>query len=369
MSDVILKCAAVLCFIMAGIPLSASETRSLPESPDSMYRKATMVYMNEKISGDVVFADSRTEEEKNTISETGSAPMEVILFSAGHGLPAETSWAIIRELSLHSASGIVIAPASDTPADGDAGKEILFMELAAACLNEAGISIQGLESGRSGCTEIFFDGKKYMPSETSRTCTVAAGGWSHGALLSRRIASRWQKSVTSLFQMAPAGYTDWGNRSCCGPLWLAAAFSKEGICTACTFSEPAAVFNVSLGMTESICLDSCRSCSPVRPWINVQDCALQADDSDFPVPDLKYLAVILGADDSLFSGEKLAGTKDKWKASAEEQEKFFSTYYPSAAAAGTECTLMIEEGRHSGPLSRPEKWTESALKAIRQYRD
>jgi pimeloyl-ACP methyl ester carboxylesterase len=363
-------------FTINGYP---AEPRPVPPQPET--GSFNVKFNGDSIKGQYLILDFRSDEEKNS----GVIDGDPILFLHGHSQRPEDGYPLTSKLASLSRSGVVVIPVCDTPYGrdpawrGDRGKDVILMAMARELLGKCGLAVQNYAPLTD--MEVLLDDKPVTVPESAVSSRITVMGWSHGALLSRRIAHAYTDSVTSLVQMAPAGYVQWGGENCTGPACLLTRFSMEGVCIGGGIfrGEAAHIFDSGFGVTKGISGDTFRSCTscisgnfhPAKPFrmnLDTKGCSAYANDENLPVPDLKYITVIFARDDSLFQAEKHAGIKNGKKPTPRETEAFWSKFYPSAVASGTELTLAVLPGNHIGPIVHGSRYAELALRSAGQKR-
>lgn len=377
-------CLCVLCCIVSA-PLMAGSERSLPGKPE--VKKLKIRFNGDYLKAPYLLLDARSDEEKAANMEEGSLAGSVILFIHGHNQRPDNGYNFARKLALQSKSGIVVIPVTDTPFGkkkewrGDKGKEVILMEITRYLLNRLSVSVEGYKPITDIPVTIDPIEKPGLEEKTV-PARIAVVGWSHGSLLSRRIASSYPDSVVALAQTAPAGFDHWGENACVAPSCLLTAFNWEGarILYGIFRGEGKHVFDSTSGIVRGQAADSFRSCGsclygnfhiakPFRAYKDLQECALYADNTNFPVNNVKHIAVVFGDNDSLFEYDDDGGIKNPNDVKKEEFEAFFTRYYPGAVESGCRCTLEVLPGNHIGPLVHADKWAKAVLKGIDQMKE
>jgi len=365
-------------------PAVSATGRIIPSLPE--VEAFTIEFNGDSIKGFCLVLDFRTDEEKKADLENKSTAGDVIIFIHGHAQRPDDGYALTSKLTAWSKSGIVIIPVCDTPYGkkiewrGDMGKDVILMEIARYELAKLQISVKNFKAVTDMPVRI--DGQKLTePASGSIQTELALVGWSHGALLARRMAYAYSGSVNSITQMTPAGFTYWGGEYCTGPACLASNFQMESACIGLGVfrGEFSHITDAGWGVTKGLFGDTGRSCSscisgnfsffkPFRGYTDVRGCALYADDSLFPLPDIRYITVIFAVDDSLFEYADHGGIKDPVNVTREESERFFEKFYPASVKSGAKCTLATLPGNHIGPIVHSDLFAEMTLTTIGQKR-
>lgn len=371
-------CLVMILLIMPVTLLAAA--RSLDEKP--RVKALTVRFNGDYLKALYLYLDARTPEEKIEDEKNKRLKGPVIVFFHGHSQRPGDGYNFTRELALRSRSGIVIVPVCDTPFGrdgklrGDEGKDVILMEIVRRLLEKNDISIEGYAP--DAVMPVIIDScTKKKEGQDMTAAKLAVVGWSHGALLARRMAGRYPEAIPALGQMAPAGYREWGGYSCVAPGCLLASFSWEGmrVGTGIFRGEGDHIWDSSSGIIKGQAGDNFRSCSSCisgnfhvgkafRAYRDLQECTRYATDADRPVGGVRSIVVIFGDNDSLFRYDKLAGVKNPGNVTTEEQEAFFSRFYPGSVKAGARCRLLVLPGNHIGPLVHNEKWVEAVLDGI-----
>lgn len=330
------------------------------------------------------FFDARSDIEKKENSSSGQLSGAAIIFFHGHAQRPDNADEFITRLVCDSKSGILIIPVCDTPYGsdpawrGDSGKDAILMEVSRLVLGKHGISIQNYTPLASPKIEIGDADKINIRGEI--TAPVLSIGYSHGAILARRCASKYPASVEGLVQICPAGYIHWGDNSCLTGPKLFASFSWESmrIGTGYFKGEGIEVTSAGLGIVRGVggdCLRSAGSCAlggfnplkAARPMRDIKECATYLDDSNFPVGHLKSITVLFGENDSLFP-YRAAGIANPKSVSPEEAGRFFEKFYPSALKNGANLSLRVLPGNHIGLQIYPTEYVATALSCAGEER-
>lgn len=373
---------SILIITMHGSSAFSETQRDVPDQP--RVEDFRIEFNGDSLKGFCLVLDFRTPEEKAADLERKSPAGDIILFLHGHAQRPGDGYELTSKLAARSKSGIVIIPVCDTPFGkksewrGDRGKDVILMEIARYVLAGMQISVKNFRPVTDMIVKINGQAAGELPPGIIQS-ELAAAGWSHGALLSRRLAHAYPDSINSLVQLAPAGFTDWGGEYCTGPACLLTGFNIESACISLGIfrGELPYIASASWGITRGLFGDTGRSCTscisgnfsclkPFRGYKDLKDCSYYADDSDLPLPGIRYITVIFGADDSLFEHDDHGGIKDPSNVTREETERFFEKFYPSAVKAGAKCTLAALPGNHLGPIINSDRFAEMALASIDQ---
>ncbi|NLV68742.1 MAG: hypothetical protein GXY14_13815 [Spirochaetes bacterium] len=377
----------LLAMLICGMnpsPLLTANNRDIPEQP--AVTEFTIGFNGDSLRGFCLVLDFRTGDEKASDLENRKTAGDVIVFIHGHSQRADDGYPLTSKLAAMSKSGIVIIPVCDTPFGkesswrGDRGKEVILMEMVRHQLAQMNIAVKNHIAITDMPVSINGQAVK-NPAQDSIQAELAMAGWSHGALLSRRLAHAYPGCVTSLVQMAPAGFAYWGGEYCTGPACLTTSFGCESACIGLGVfrGEFAHITDAGCGMAKGLFGDTGRSCSSCisgnfsvfklfRSYRDVSDCSLYADDTFFPLPGIKNITVIFAAGDTLFEYDDHGGIKDPAEVTPGEGERFFEKYYPSSVKGGAKCTLAVLPGSHIGPIVHSERFAETALSSIGQRR-
>lgn len=376
--------AAMLICGMRPSPLFTANNRDIPEQP--AVTEFTVRFNGDSLKGFCLVLDFRTGDERASDLENRKIAGDLIVFIHGHSQRADDGYPLTSKLAAMSKSGIVIIPICDTPFGkdsswrGDRGKEVILMEIVRHQLAQMNIAVKNHIAITDMPVTINGQAVKNPPQDSIQA-ELAMVGWSHGALLSRRLAHAYPGCVTTLVQMAPAGFTRWGGEYCTGPACLNANFGYESACISLGVfrGEFTHIADSGCGMARGLLGDAGRSCSSCisgnfsffklfRTHKDVMDCSLYADDTLFPLPGIKNITVIFAASDRLFKYDDHAGIKDPAEVTIGESERFFEKYYPSSVKAGAKCTLTVLPGNHIGPIVHSDRYAETALLSIDQRR-
>jgi hypothetical protein len=360
--------------------------RKIPQKPD--IRKWQIQFNQEKISSYAVVYDVRTPEEKRQHLTQGRVNGNVILLIHGQQQRPLIAYEFVSKLALNSKSGIVVVPVVDTPYGkdpywrGDLGKTVILMEMTRHLLAPDGIRLEGY----SKITEmpVMIDNQESKESNTDHylpiTSKLTIMGWSHGGLLSRRIASAYPGTIIGLAQITPAGYIHWGFTRVDKTSCLLTYFFVEcgniakGIFTGEFFKVIEAAWGLSSGTfgdalrSPSTCLTShFHILKPFRPIRDMRDCTVLADHTVAPVSHLKHIVVMFGASDFVFHPTNACLPGDAFEITDEHRNMFWKKYFKSTDPNHTRRTVTILPGNHIGPMAYPDIYMRTALIETGQY--
>lgn len=363
-----------ILIIICLIPLTALAKRAVPTK--SIVQSVTIAFNGEKIKGFYCLIDARSDEEKNLNLKNQKLNGSVIAFIQGHAQRPDDAYAFSSQLALQSKSGIVIVPVCDTPYGkdatlrGDNGKDVILYAMIKYALMYLNV---GIDSSEIKDVLITINGndlaKLHQDNYISSSLTVI--GWSHGALIARRLASKYS-AIKNLVQICPAGFSDWPNTSCLGTCCIVSAFSWEGmrISTEIFKGHAREVFKASFGITKGLFGDSYRSCGSClygnvtvckafRAYKDINDATIFGTDDNFPIKKLSAIVVIFGKDDSLFKYEKIV--RYNTTESPKHVEQFWTRFYPEAVANNIRLNMFILPGKHIAPAIYSQEYAFYAL--------
>ncbi len=371
-----------IIMLLVNIPLFAADR---PPRPFSESGANSIRFNGDWLKSYYKFFDARSDAEKKENAQSGRLSGAAIIFFHGHAQRPDNADEFITNLVRNSKSGVLIIPVCDTPYGsdpawrGDAGKDVILMEVARRVFSKHGIALQNYCALASPKVEILDSDITQAPNDI--ITPVLAMGYSHGAILARRCASRYPTTVESLVQICPAGYIHWGDNSCLTGPKLFASFSWESmrIGTGYFKGEGMEVTSAGWGIVRGVggdCLRSAGSCAlgsfnPLkagRPLRDIKECAIYLDDTNFPVGHLKSITVLFGENDSLFP-YRTAGIADPKSVSPEEASRFFQKFYPSAMRNGAHLSLKVLPGNHIGLQIYPNEYVATALTSAGEGRD
>lgn len=351
-----------------------SNERFIPPKPDMKKFKAT--FNGETITGNYVFLDARSPEEKAADKARGSLKGPAMVFFQGHDQRPKDCYEFTKVLALKSLSGICIVPTCDTPYGddpawrGDRGKMVILMEAIRRLLDECGVSVEGF-SPITGMQSLI-NGNTLAPKPDNIPAKICSIGWSHGGILARELASNYPGAVIGLATVCAAGYKKWKN-----PGHLLARFTLEAINSGVqtlTGKSPSAIGS-AWGLTCGLAGDLSRSMADgiisgkptklARTYKDISDCARMLDESNAPVGGLKNIAVIFARDDTcIAAGDYGIGNLDH--PSDSDIESFWKRYYPSNTANKTTLAFRILPGMHTAPATHSRRYAETVLSALGQ---
>jgi len=353
------------------LPCYVYAQRNLPGKP--IVHSVTIEFNDEIIKGYFLLIDARTNEEKSQNMQKLALDGSVIVFLQGHAQRPDDAYKFTSQLAINSKSGIVVVPVCDTPYGtdpalrGDNGKMKILMELIRYALKYCNIDI----ANYSPDSIIKINGNQVPYDKNKILTTLTAVGWSHGALLARKISSKYG-SIKNLVQICPAGYIDWSKYGCMSNCCVVSAFYWESlrISTGIFKGNGNDILSAGWGITKGITGDSCRSCSTCinsnynifvlfRGYKDLSDVTDYETGNNYPIHNVSSITVIFGEDDSLFNANKILNSKNS--VNAEIMEKFFLTYYPEAGK-NTKLHLFILPGNHLGPVLNYKDYDFHTLK-------
>ena len=371
-----------LCFGFLRIPL-LSEERKMPPEPKVL--NFNVEFNSEPVRAYYMLIDARTTEEKELSIITKKIPGSIFVFFHGHGQRPENGYNLTANLALKSKSGLVLVPMCDTPYGekeewrGDNGKDIILMEVIRYILSTFGATLPEDKAGLDLKVKIKTKESYPQNKENLIPVNLIALGYSHGAILARRMASIYYKNFVGLGQMAPAGYEDWGS-GCLGASCLMLNFTGESVCISTEIFRGHAcdTVDLTLGISRGLVGDTLRSCPSClwgnfscfkffRGWKDIEDCTTFMDDKNFPLPFVKNVVVLFAKDDSVFEYDNV-GLSNPDHLQQPEKEKFWSTYYPGAVINGANLTLKILPGQHSGPINYYPEYVQALLSGTGQLK-
>lgn len=374
--------ALAVCAMGTAVRSGDARERTTPVSTESGV--LTVRFNGDAVTSHYRLFDARSAEEKERDIRTGRLAGSLAVFFHGHARRPDDADVFLGTLALRSKSGLVLVPVCDTPCGrnpllrGDAGKEVVLMEVVRQVLNKHGMSIHGYTP--AGGKEPVIDTADPQSAKNIPVSLLAVG-YSHGGILARTIASKHPYSVTGLAQICPAGYIQWGDNSCGATSCLATAFTWECIRIAGGYFDGNArqVHNAAWGGCRGFsgdCLRSWGSCltgntSPMcgtRIFRDMKECTGYLDDRAAPVPLLKSITVIFAEKDTLFRYWAM-GIEDPRTITREEAARFWTKYYPASLNNGSSLTLRVLPGNHIGLQLHPRAYVEAILGGSGQLQD
>ena len=328
--------------------------------------------------------DARSTEEKTRTAKEGKLDGSVTVFFHGHARRPDDADEFMSHFARRSRSGIIVIPVCDTPFGrdskwrGDDGKDVVLMEVTRHVLEHRGFSIHSYAPITEKSVSIKERETPSRPYHDPVSVSILAVGYSHGAILARRFASRYPSTVTGLAHITPAGYVNWGNGSCLSSGCLTTGFSLEsmrigmGIFTGDAGHVGRAAWGVIRGFSGD-CIRSYGSClygnpNPLktgRSYCDIRDCAQYIDDSNAPVTHIAAITVIFGQKDTLFNFRRM-GIITPGEITQKDEKKFWNTYYPSSAENGTKLTLKLLPGNHIGLQTHYREYVRTILESTGQ---
>ena len=304
MKNGIFMFVASLCLVPGS--LWSSEVRLIPEKPKTHCLKVT--FNGETISAYCLLIDARTEAEKEADVARGALNGSVLVFFQGHGQRPGDAYKFTSKLASGSASGIVVVPVIDTPYGkdpawrGDRGKDVVLMEIVRHMLAGLGMTVDGYQPLTDMPSAV--DGQSPAVPEKAIPVKLAAVGWSHGGILSRRMAHAYPQAFVGLGQVCPAGYKHWAFS---GSLIGRFGWEALHISTLVFRGHALDAMGCGWGVTRGIAGDLGRSIPKAaldlqpsklgRSWRDVRDCCLYCDDANLPLDSIRNIIVIFGRDD------------------------------------------------------------------------
>lgn len=376
--------SALLCLLVILPAAGASEARVKPDKFD--VQRVKIRFNDDYIGGDVLVIDTRTAAEKKRDSEARSLQGSVILFIQGHMQQPDDGLGFSTDLAMMSRSGIVVIPIMDTPYGrdkkwrGDRAKDVLLMELAQYALLQKDIHLEGYRriTEKKVAISPF---KKFKPASERTAAKVSVVGYSHGGIISRRLAHIYTDTIINLGQVCPAGYEKWGGRSFVGPVVGTTNFIGEGIqlgFKGIFRGNASHVFDAGCGFATGCTYDtfqSVPSCiygnfhmvKPFRWFRNGKDCMLYQTDKNFPVNSLQNITIIFGQEDTMFELDNM-GVKDIKNPTLKEKEAFWQKYYPGNVMKGSGLRLESYPGTHIGPYVHHKLYAKTILEGFKELR-
>lgn len=360
----------VLLFLPLGIFAS---DRPLLNKPAT--KKLTIEFNHEKLKGLYNFIDARSEAEKNADMEKGRLNGSVLVFLTGHAQRPADAFKFTNDLALKSRSGIVVVPVCDTPYGkeksirGDQGKTIVLMEMIRHILSAQGIKLDGYHP--ISHLPVHINKGKTEIDEGTITGNLTVIGWSHGCLLSRRLASAYPETIVGLGQTCPAGYKKWK----LGVFSLTGTFTIESLrISSMLFSKKAPdVMRAGFGITKGLAGDSFRGIASgilhikparmFRSFRDIKDCTLYGREENIPVKDIQNLVVIFAKKDSVMKARQTGVTSIK-APDEKEIRRFWETHYPEFTETNKNLTLKFLKGNHLAPIAYYDLYTSTILKHL-----
>lgn len=375
---------ALFLFVSAAGSAEALYKRMRPQKIN--IQSVKIRFNDDYIGGDVLVIDARTPREKKRDAENHTLGGSVILFIQGHMQQPDDGLGFSTDLAMMSRSGIVVIPVMDTPYGrdskwrGDSAKDVLLMELAQYALLQKDIHIDGYR--RITVKKVAISPfKKYKQEAERIPAKLSVVGYSHGGIISRRLAHLYPGIIVNLGQVCPAGYEKWGGRSCAAPIAGTTNIIGEGIqlgFKGIFHGNGSHVFDAGSGFAKGCTYDffqSVPSCiygnfhayKPFRWFRNGQDCTVYQTDKNYPVSALQNITVIFGQEDTMFELDNM-GVKDLKKPTLKEKEAFWQKYYPGNVMKGSGLRLESLPGTHIGPYVHHRLYAKTLLEGMKEMR-
>lgn len=354
---------------MTRLPLAKPETK-----------KVGIEFNGETITGLYNFIDARTGEEKSRDRERGMLAGAVIVFLTGHAQRPADAFKLANDLAVKSRSGIAVVPVCDTPYGmdgnwrGDRGKDVVLMEMVRFVLAARGITVPGYKPLTDMPVRI--NGQPMADGTGEIIARLVVTGWSHGGLLSRRMASAYPEAVDGMGQACPAGYKQWQWRF----VSLLAKFFGECLLIApMLFTRNAVdVTRASFGIVKGVAGDLSRAIISAirygapsrlfRIFKDLADCTLLGNDNSLPLGEIKNVVVIFAKKDSVIQPGH-TGVTDPDNPAASEIKQFWRRFYFSLADKGITRKLMFLPGNHLAPIPYHDLYSSILLKHLGQLKD
>jgi pimeloyl-ACP methyl ester carboxylesterase len=353
---------------------AASAQRSVPNTPQTACVKIT--FNRESINAYYLFIDARTEQERQRDNESGTLCGPPVVFFQGHAQRPSDAYAFTSSLARMSKSGIVIVPVCDTPYGkddawrGDAGKEVILMELVRWVLASRGIQVQGYSP--LSADEVLIDGFPAGDRKGMVPASLLSVGWSHGGILARRFAHAYPGSVTGLAQVCPAGYKHWGTMK------LALRFMGESLrLSRLTLKgHGKTVLRSAWGFTRGLAGDFFRSIPAAaldlqparvcRVGRDMKDCTLYCDSDVMSVERLESIVVLFAADDTCMDVKKIMRCPDTEGITPEHEKIFWETFYRDEIRQDVKRTFTVLPGTHLAPVTHSALFARTVLEHLDQ---
>lgn len=357
----------IMLLLIPGMLFAAE--RAVPEKTHPV--RVRVSFNDETITGQYLYLDLRTNDEKAADAGRGMLDGPVTVFFHGHAQRPADTYDLTSRLAHGSRSGILVVPVVDTPYGrnpawrGDAGKDVILMEMVRYVLALHGMTVDGAVS--PGADPVLINGEQVEAAGIP--VKLNAVGWSHGGILARRFCSAHPAATVGLAQVCPAGYGHWGVPE------LGFRFAGESlrIGTLAFKGHADAVMDCTWGFTKGAVGDTCRSWGdavgalmPVKAFRNVKDardCAMFVDDSTHPLRDLHNVVVIFGLDDSCIRASQ-TGVSNPAQADPAEVKAFWQTFFPGCLSEGTHMCLRFLPGTHCGPATHSELFAGTVLDGL-----
>ncbi|HOM29990.1 MAG TPA: hypothetical protein PLS81_11110 [Deltaproteobacteria bacterium] len=337
--------------------------------------KLFVTFNGETVRGYVLAIDARTGREKEAASSGNAQPPPVIVFFPGHAQRPDDAFEFTGRLAWKSRSGIVIVPVCDTPHGddpslrGDDGKVTVLVELVRHACAGLGLGIHG-QAPQTGAMAVALGPPAPPLPPGSPRVMLAVVGWSHGAILARRVAHAYPGTVVSLAQVCPAGY------EATTPGKLTARFVRESasmVARAGGEGRMGKLARSAWGFTKGLCGDFARSIAlagtsldpskVLRVFRDIHDCTTLCDSTRFKASHLRRIAVFFGASDTLMAPIRLLGTAEVGDPCKEDLERFRRRFFADVPDSAT-IRLGILPGTHAAPVTHAETYADAVLEGI-----
>jgi alpha/beta hydrolase family protein len=359
-----------------------SAERTLPKEPKVKY--ITVKFNGDSIRGEYLFLDARTEDEKKIDMKNGKLKGRVFVQFHGHAQRADAGYRFTKTIALKSKSGILVLPICDTPYGRDSkwradkGKDIILMEIVRYALNKNNLFVNGFK--KISDKPVFIEPFEYINTRNNMIgVDFIAIGHSHGGILARRFTSLYPDSVTGLVSMSPAGFVHWGDNRFTATSCMTGSFFIESIkISAGIFKGQYKYINESSwSLTRGIAGDLFRSTTScwngnfhlgkiIRPVTDMGDSALFVNSSNFPLPNVKNIVLILGVSDSLFNPQEVIKSKSEKNVTDAELKAFWAYFYPKAMMNGAKFTYKTVPGNHNALFVHSIKFAIETLKGTEE---
>ena len=353
---------------------TASTQRSVPNSAQTASVKIT--FNHERINAYYLFIDARTEQEREQDNESGELCGPPVVFFQGHAQRPSDAYAFTSSLARMSKSGIVVVPVCDTPYGkdeawyGDAGKEVILMELVRWVLASKGI---GVKAYSPLCPDkVWIDGSLAGDRTGVVSASLLSVGWSHGGILARRFAHAYPDSFTGLAQVCPAGYEHWGTMK------LTQRFMGESLrLSRLTIKgHGKAVLRSAWGFTRGLAGDFFRSIPAAaadlhparvcRVGRDIKDCSRYCDSTGMSVESLGRIVVLFAMNDTCMNLKKIMRCSDPEGITHEHEKVFWGTFYRGDIRPEVKRTIKVLPGTHLAPVTHSTLYARTILEHLDQ---
>ena len=363
---------SLVAMVAQGSTASAQRLVQASAQPASV----KITFNHERINAYYLFIDVRTEHERQRDSESGRLCGPPAVFFHGHAQRPSDAYPFTSSLARMSKSGIVIVPVCDTPYGkdeawrGDAGKEVILMELVRWVLASRGIQVEGYSPL---CPEqVLIDGKPVGDQTGMVSASLMSVGWSHGGILARRFAHAYPGSVTSLAQVCPAGYEHWST------MQLALRFMGESRSSfgLVRKGHGKAMLRSAWGFTRGMAGDFFRSIPAAagdlhpaklyRAGKDIKDCSEYCDSAGMSVEHLDSIVVLFALDDTCMDVKKVLRCPDSQNITPEQEKLFWATFYRYETRPDMKRTLKVLPGTHLAPVTHASLYAQTILEHLDQ---